>query len=156
MRLLILVVCCSLAGSAMAQSASQAVKIVVVEVNEISVPGNVTLTINSGAAGSTPDDATSATSYRITTNGSDKKITGQLDAAYASGISLAVRLAAPTGASSQGQKRLSTTAQDLVTGISVAGEGGLEIAYTVSAETAVSSNGAGETKTVTLTITAGS
>ena len=148
--------CCGLATTAIAQSATQNVTIVVAAINEVSVSGNLTLTINSATAGSNPDDATdNTTTYSITTNGTNKKITGQLDLAYASGLSLKVNLTAPTGGTSQGQKTLSTTAQDLVTGISGLAESAIQIAYTASATAAAASNGAGETKTVTFTITAG-
>ncbi len=146
--------CCGLATTAIAQSATQDVTIVIADINEISVSCNLTLTINSATAGSNPTDATdNTTSYSITTNGTLKKITGQLDAAYAVGISLKVNLSAPTGGTSQGQKTLTTLAQDLVTGISGLAESAIQIAYTASATAAVPPNGAGETKTVTFTIT---
>ncbi len=147
--------CCGLATTAIAQSATQDVTIVIADINEISVSGNLTLTINSATAGSNPDDATdNTTSYSITTNGTLKKITGQLDVVYAAGISLKVNLSAPTGGTSQGQKTLTTIAQDLVTGISGLAESAIQIAYTASATPAVPPNGAGETHTVTFTITA--
>ncbi len=147
--------CCGLATTAIAQSTTQDVTIVIADINEISVSGNLTLTINSATAGSNPDDATdNTTSYSITTNGTLKKITGQLDVVYAAGISLKVNLSAPTGGTSQGQKTLTTIAQDLVTGISGLAESAIQIAYTASATAAVPPNGAGETHTVTFTITA--
>lgn len=157
--LLLAILSFGLATTATAQSTTQDVTIVVEEINEISVSGNVTLTINTATAGSNPDNATdNTTTYNITTNGSNKKITGQLSAAYASGISLAVNLTAPTGGTSAGQTTLTdVSASDLVTGISNLAETGLTIAYTASATAAATPNSpGGEQKTVTYTITAGS
>ncbi len=145
--------CCGLATTAIAQSANQDVTIVVADINEVSVSGNLTLTINSATAGSNPDDATdNTTSYSITTNGTNKKITGQLDVAYASGISLAVDVTAPTGGTSQGQKTLSTTAQDLVTTMSKLVGSTLTITYTAAATLSAAPNGSGETNIITFTL----
>ncbi len=135
-------------------SLSQNLVVSVNEINVVSVSGNLTLTINSATAGAGPDDATNTTTtYNITTNGTNKKITGQLDVNYASGLSLAVDLAAPTGGTSQGQKTLSTTAQDLVTTMSKLVGSTLTITYTASATPSAAPNGSGETNIVTLTLT---
>jgi hypothetical protein len=143
------------ASPVFAQSDTQIVTIVVSDINEIAVSsGSLTLTINSATAGSAPDGDTDATtSYSITTNGSSKKITAALGVAYATGISLALTLGAPTGATSAGAKTLTTTAQDMVTGITKLAESGVSISYTASATAAAVSNGAGEAQTVTLTVT---
>jgi hypothetical protein len=140
---------------ASAQTANQVVTIVIGNINVISVSsGSLTLTINSATAGSAPTDAVnSATSYAVTTNGSALKVTAALGTAYASGISLALNLGAPTAATSAGSTVLTTTAQDLVTGISGLAESSLGITYTASATLAAAPNGAGEAQTVTLTIT---
>ncbi|MBO6574826.1 MAG: hypothetical protein JJ896_05390 [Rhodothermales bacterium] len=138
-----------------AQTANQTVTVVVSDINSISVSsGSVTLTVNSATAGSNPDDATdSSTSYSITTNGSAKKITAALGSAYATGISLAINLTAPSGGTSAGSTTLTTSAQEVVTGISNLAESGIGISYTASATPSATSNGAGEAQTVTLTIT---
>lgn len=142
-------------GTASSQTANQVVTIVVANINVISVSsGSLTLTINTATPGSAPSDAVdSATSYSVTTNGSAIKITASLGSAYASGISLALNLGAPSGATSAGSTVLTTTAQDLVTGISSLNESTLGITYTASATTAAAPNGAGAAQTVTLTIT---
>lgn len=142
-------------GTAAAQSDTQVVTIVVADINEIAVSsGTLSLTINSATAGSNPDaDTDATTTYDITTNGSSKKITAALGSAYATGISLALTLGAPTGASSSGAVTLTTVAQDMVTGITKLAETGVSISYTASATAAAVSNGAGEAQTVTLTIT---
>lgn len=142
-------------GSVAAQSDTQVVTIVVADINEIAVSsGTLSLTINSATAGSNPDGDTDATTtYDITTNGSSKKITASLGSAYATGISLALTLGAPSGATSAGAKTLTTSAQDMVTGITKLSETGVSISYSATATAAAVSNGAGEAQTVTLTIT---
>ncbi len=114
----------------------------------------VTLTISAATAGSPPSpDSDNSTTYNITTNGSAKKITGALDATYAAGLSLSVLLAAPTNATAT-QQSLSTTAKDLVTGITRLAESNLTITYTASATTTASPNqgSGGETHTVLMTL----
>lgn len=143
--------------AAFAQTDTQDVTIIVEDINEIAISGNVTLTINSATGGGDPDDATDATtSYDLTTNGSGKKITGILDGEYETGISLSITLAAPaaSGTSAGAQTLNMLTAVDLVTAIANVSEVGLGISYTASATSAAVPNGvAGETQTVTFTVT---
>jgi len=143
---------------AAAQStATQNVTIVVAAIDVISVSaGTLTITINSATPGSAPDATNDATStWALTTNNSTTtKITGSLGATYAAGISLDVNLQAPTSSGvSAGAVTLTTTDQDLVTGMSAQNEAGRTITYTASATTAVAPNGGGEVQTVTFTIT---
>jgi len=136
-------------------SATQTVTYQVSAIDELSVSSPaISLTVSTATAGSAPDAVTdSSSSYSITTNETNRKITGQIDTAMPTGVTLAVNLAAPTGATSTGSTVLSTTAADLVTGISTLNEAGKAITYSLSATSAagvVSS----ASKTVTLTITA--
>lgn len=146
-----------LAPLVVAQSETQNVTVVVQEINEITVSAaTLTITINSATAGSAPDDATDlTTTYNITSNGANKKITGQLDVDYAAGISLAIELTEPAGATSAGEVTLTSgSASDLVTGITRVTGMALQIKYTAAATAAaVPNEPAGETHTVTLTIT---
>lgn len=145
-----------LVESASAQTATQSVTFHVDTVNVISVsgdPGN--LVINSATAGSAPDDATDAsTSWAVTTNLSSQKLTASLGTSMPSGVTLSLNLTAPTGGTSTGDVALSTTDQDVVTGVSTLNESGLAVNYTLSA-TAAAGVVAETTKTATLTITAG-
>jgi hypothetical protein len=140
-----------------ADNVSQTVTYEVQAINEISVSGNPgALVISTATAGSEPDAATDATtSYNVTTNGTNKRITGSIDTAMPANTSLLVTLTAPTGGSSAGQVTLSTTAQDLVTGISTLAESGLTISYGLTAN-ASAGVVASSTKTVTLTVADGS
>ena len=74
------------------------------------------------------------TSYRVITNGINKKITGQLDKTIPPNCLLKIKLDAPTGASSKGEVILSEGfASNLVTGINTLAENDLMITYTFSA-----------------------
>jgi hypothetical protein len=139
-----------------ANSATQTVTFEVQGIDEISVSGNPgALIINAATAGSDPDPATdNSTSYNVTTNGANKKITGYLDAVMPANTALNLTLTAPTGGTSTGQITLTTAAQDLVTGISQLGESGLTIAYEFTA-TAAAGVIASSTRTVTFTVTDG-
>ncbi|MEI9894765.1 MAG: hypothetical protein WDN28_12980 [Chthoniobacter sp.] len=137
-------------------TAEQVVTYEVQAINELSVSaGTATLTVNSATAGSAPNVATdTTTSYAITTNETNRKITGALSANMPTGVVLSATLAAPTGATSGGKLALSTTAADLVTGVATLNESGKGISYELSA-TSAAGVVPSATKTVTLTITAG-
>ncbi|MEN3370007.1 MAG: hypothetical protein V7609_2150 [Verrucomicrobiota bacterium] len=136
-------------------SAQQTVTYEVQAINELAVSeATASLTVNAAIAGSAPTSANdSTTSYAITTNEAGRKITGSINTAMPSGVALSVNLAAPSGATSAGPVALSTTAQDLVTGISTLNESGKSISYSLSA-TAAAGVVPSASKTVTLTITA--
>ena len=139
-----------LAGS----SANQTVTLQVSAINEISISGNPgALTVNSATAGSAPNAVNDAsTTYAITSNESDKKITAAIDSAMPDGTTLTVNLGAPTGATSAGAVALSTSAADVVTGITKLNESGKSISYSFSA-TAAAGVVASTSRTVTLTVT---
>lgn len=142
------------APRAHAQTATQTVSYEVTAINEISVTGSPSLVINDATAGSGLTSATASGTYAVTTNQTNRKITAQLDTSMPAGVTLSVALAAPTGGTSAGVVSLSTTAQDVVTGVSSVNESGLSIGYTLSATVAAGVVPAGN-RTVTYTITAG-
>jgi hypothetical protein len=139
-----------------ADSATQTVTFEVTAINELSISGNpAPLTVSTATAGGAPNSVSdSTTSYSITTNETNRKITGALNTDMPSGVTLSVSLAAPAGATSAGPQALSTTAADLVTGISTLNETAKTITYQLSAASAAGVVPSG-TRTVTLTITAG-
>lgn len=144
-------------GSAFASdTTTQTVTFEVSAINEISVSGNPgALTVSTATAGSAPNAVSDASSsYAITTNETNRKITAAIDTAMPAGVTLTVSLAAPTGATSAGAVTLGTVAQDAVTGISTVNESGNTITYGLSA-TAAAGVQASASRTVTLTITAG-
>jgi hypothetical protein len=128
----------------------------VTAINELSVSGNpAALIVNSATAGLAPNSVYDAsTSYAITTNETNRKITGSINADMPVNIGLAIILLEPTGATSMGWMVLSTAPVNLVTGIGKLNQSGMLIGYWLAATSAagvVPSN----TRTVTLTITAG-
>lgn len=142
-------------AAAFAQTATQTVTFEVDAINEISVSGAPSLIINSAVAGSAPTSATSNVStWAVTTNQSTAKITGSLNSNMPAGLTLSANLTAPAGATSVGLTSLSTTAVDLVTGITKVAQSGLGLLYQLDA-TAAAGVVASSTRTVTYTITGG-
>lgn len=139
-----------------ANTAQQTVTFQVDAIDEVSVSGNpANLVVNTATAGSQPDDDTdNSTSWAVTTNGTNKKMTGGINANMPANVTLEINLVAPTGGSSSGDMSLSTTAADLVTSIPPVAESGLTITYTLSA-TIAAGIVAQDTRTVTLTLTDG-
>lgn len=141
-------------ASAQAQTATQDVGYTVSSIDEISVSGTPSLTISSAVAGSAPTDATFTTSsYSITTNNTNRKITAEIDLAMPAGLTLKADLAAPAGATSAGAVTLSATAADVVTGISSLNQSGLNLTYSLSATSAAAPQSG--TRTVTYTVIEG-
>jgi hypothetical protein len=141
---------CVLVGST---TASATVTYSIGSVDAISISGNPgNLNITDAVAGSSPTSATDATTtYAITTNNTSRKVTGALASDMPNGVSLAVNLDAPSGASSTGATTLSTTAANLVTGLATEAQGGLSITYSLSA-TVSADQVTGSTNSVTYTI----
>ena len=143
----------ALAGPAAAQ-ASQRVTIVIPQVRQIQTsPGAVSMVFQRPPAGGAFADVDASGTYDLTVNTAGSKITGALDAPFADGVRLAVRLDAPTGATSHGRVELATEARDLVAGVGGVSASGLGMTYTASADASALPNGAGETHVVTYTIT---
>lgn len=140
-----------------AQTATQLVRFQVNAINQLAVSGSPALmVINSATAGSAPTPVTAGgTSYAVTTNEANQKISASIDQALPPGVMLEVTLAAPSGASSAGPVSLSTASADVVTGISSISAASLPITYRFSAATSVQMS-APEARTVTFTIVAGS
>ena len=140
-----------------AQSSEQLVSFTIGAANEISVSGSPgLLEILAPAAGENPLPVIdNNTSISYSTNSSNKKITGDLDADMPIGVVLQVHVASPGGAQgiSQGAKPLSLVSADLVTGISKAAVQDATLTYTLSATTAAEPV-ENEVRTVTFTMTA--
>ena len=131
---------------------SQDVVVSVDEISAFSISGSVTLTLDSFSSGPGLDeDADASTTYAVTVNGTSKKITASLDAAFGIGLSLTVLMDPPTGGVSTPQI-LSTTDVDLVTSFGLIAESGLTITYTASGTLQAVPNGSGVTRTVTYTL----
>ena len=145
----------TMAQAASAQTANQTVTIQVDAINVIAFAGSPSLTINTAVAGSAPTSASNATAtWAVTTNQTNAKITASLSSAMPAGLTLSANLGAPAGASSNGLTALTTSAVDLVTGITKLAEGTLGVTYQLDA-TVAAGVVASQTRTVTYTITGG-
>jgi hypothetical protein len=143
----------STAGFAAAQT-TQVVTFQVNAINQIAFSGSPSLLINTATAGSAPTSATANASWAVTTNQSGAKITASINSAMPAGLTLSVDLSAPAGATGAGSSALSTTAVDVVTGITKLAQGALGVTYSLDA-TPAAGVVASTTRTVTYTITGG-
>ena len=142
------------AAHAGAQSATQVVHFQVNAVNQIAVSGAPTLAITSATAGSGLTSATSTgSSYAITTNEANQKITASINQAMPAGVTLEVLMGAPGGATSAGAVQLGTASADVVTGITATASSALPITYRLNAATQVQMGPTA--RTVTFTIVSG-
>ena len=143
------------ASLAQAQSGSQTVTYAVNAINQIAFTGAPSLTITTATAGSAPTSVTDASAtWAVTTNQSGAKITASIATAMPSGLTLSASLAAPAGASSASYLSLSTTAVDLVTGITKLAQSALGVSYQLDA-TPAAGVVTSATRVVTYTITGG-
>ena len=143
----------AVAGTASAQT--QTVTFAVNAINQIALTGSPSLTISTAVAGNNPSSATDASAtWAVTTNQSGAKVTASLDSDMPSGLTLSVDLAAPAGGTSAGSTALSSSAVDLVTGITKVAATGLGVTYTLDA-TAAAGVIASSSRVVTYTVTGG-
>lgn len=136
--------------SSAATSDNHTVTVTVNAINELAiVGGNVTLTINTSTAGSDPNNDVDATAGIVwTSNETGKKATIQTDLA-APTFTLKAVATGVSGGSAASEVTVSTTPQDLITGIATTTGSGT-IQYT---SIATSAQGTGsDVHTVTITI----
>lgn len=143
----------ALASGAMASnSAQQQLSFQINEINEISLgvaPGTFVIETFEGAGGQ-PVSISQGTTYSLSTNGTNKRVTAALDENMPANTTLEVLFEAPTGAAAE-VKALSATAVDVVTGITNESITDGDIAYNFSA-TLEAGNFGSATRTVTYTI----
>ena len=137
-----------------AQTATQTVTFSVVSSSRATIASVAApMTLRAAIANGTSTRASVAgSSYAITTNESNQKISASLNEAMPSGLSLAVSLSPPAGALSRGTTRLCATAADVVTGISAADATSLPLVYTLTASSVPDRS---NRRIVTYTVTAG-
>ena len=133
-------------------TANQTVNIQVDEIQQISVSGAATLHITAAVPGSAPRAVTDATTrYSITTNDGTKKISARINSSMPTGIEINLTATAAKGGTSTGKKTLTTTDQDLVTGLRKLNDTA-GLTYELAA-TAEAGKLPATTRTVVLTIT---
>lgn len=143
--------------TAAAQIATQVVTFSVVSSSRVAI-GNFAARMTTATLAADRTSRTSAmvagSTYAVATNEANQKITASLDASVPRTLSLAVMLEAPRGAASKGLRTLSTTATDVVTGITGSDGAVLPMRYRWNAAAAASA-AALKNRVVTYTITAG-
>ena len=144
----------SAATIASAQTATQTVTFQVDAINQIAFTGSPSLIVNTATAGSDPTSATASGTWAVTTNQTGAKITASIGTNMPSGLTLSVNVSAPSVGSSAGAQTLSTTAVDVVTGITKHAQSGMNVSYSLSA-TAAAGVVSSTSRTVTYTITGG-
>ena len=134
-------------------SATAIVTFTITSISSIAVSGNpAAFNISAATPGNPPNSATdTSTTYALTTNATAQRIQGSVDTAMPSGVALTITLAAPSTGTSTGPVSMTTTPQNLVTGISNVAQSGLGITYTLSASAAAAPV-ASASRTVTYTI----
>jgi hypothetical protein len=144
----------SAATIAGAQTATQTVTFQVDAINQITFSGSPSLVISTATAGSDPTSASAAGTWAVTTNQTGSKITASIGSNMPSGLTLSVNVGAPSVGASTGAQALSTTAVDVVTGITKHAQSGMSVSYSLSA-TAAAGVVSSTARTVTYTITGG-
>jgi len=138
-------------------SATQTINWQVANIQAFSVSGNPgDLVVDTATAGSEPDDDTdSSTTFNISSNVSNSKITGQITTGgdMPSYVTLKCLLQTALSGTPTEQSLVSSTAKDLMTGIGKGKATGKTITYTLSAT--LDAEPASGQKTVTLTLTSG-
>jgi hypothetical protein len=155
---LVMALALGLTGVVMAADPAVVFTLDVNEINSLSVTDEaITLTVDEAVAGSAPTAVPdSSSTYAITTNGTSKRITGQLNTIMPTGVTLTANLTAPSGSGSSAGTvaMIAASATSLVTGISGLNESSLGITYELSATSAAAVIGAAISRTLTLTIAA--
>lgn len=124
-------------------------------INELVVSGDPgALIISTATAGAEPDAVTDdTTTYAITNNELNKKVTAQLDSAMPANVTLSISVAACDTAETGGVQDLTDgTAKDVLTSIDLVVDSGDKITYTLDATVAAGVVGS-TIRTVTLTLT---
>ena len=143
------------ATAASAQTATQTVTFQVDAINQVAVSGTPTLQITAAVAGGAPTTVTSSgNTWAVTTNQTTAKITASIASNMPAGLTLWATMGAPAGGTSAGLKSLSSTAVDVVTGITKLNASGLSLSYQLDA-TAAAGVIASTTRIVTYTVTGG-
>ncbi len=114
------------------------VTVTVPVINMLEVGGDVGLTLGApAAAGLAPSPVQVNSAWSLTTNGTGLKVTASTADAFPGGLALFTRMAAPSGATSQGFVSLGAADLDIVTGISSVAAPDLVLTYRATATAAV-------------------
>jgi hypothetical protein len=145
------VLACS-AGTASAQSDTATVTYTISAVTLVEIGGDVSLTINDvNSIGGGLKNDTQSTTYAITNNAGSKKMVGKINSDMPSNTVLTLTASAPASGASAGAVTLTSSNQNLVTGIGAVNQTGVALSFGLSANVnAALVNGASKTLTLTL------
>jgi hypothetical protein len=117
--------------------ATQTVTFSVAPISEIAFSGDPSPMINYQAiAGNDPTSAfEDSTFYAVTTNGVSEKVVACLNSPMPTGTMLCIMVGAPNGAVSAGTVDLTTSNQNVVTGITQVAQSSLPVSYTFESST---------------------
>ena len=102
--------------------------------SDVTIAGDISVTVNSAiSVGGGLAPSSDSTTYSVSNTSGVKKLIGRLNAAMPANTTLRVALAAPSGATSAGVVTLTAVDQNLVTGIGVVNEAGLDMTFTLEA-----------------------
>lgn len=139
-------------GEGMAgNTATQTVRFQIQALSEIAVSGNPNILVVEKDRLLKKEVVDRSTTYAITTNSVNQKITGKIDVPMPNGVTLTINLSPPNGTAGTGEVVLSDTATDLVTGIYRKAAANLPITYRLSA--APQADVQNSQRTIILTIT---
>lgn len=138
-----------------AEAQTQTVTFSVSAISTLSFGANpAALNVTAAAAGQPPNAVSTTSTYSITTNEANRKITAAINTVMPTGVTLAVNFAAPSTGTSAGTVLLGIAPVDVVSSIDPVSQAGLGITYTLSAA-ATAGPVTSSTRIVTYTIIAG-
>lgn len=116
---------------------SLAPAVATISAQSVTPAGSPSLVVSTAVAGFELSPATDATAtVTVTTSGTNQKILARLSTALPPGVSLTMSIAPPTGATGHGNVSLTTSDQNIVTGLPDATTySNLSITYTLTATT---------------------
>jgi hypothetical protein len=135
--------------------ATQVINFRVEAIDQLAFNGTPNLVITGAPAGQAPTSVSaSGGTWSVTTNHRGARITASIDEELPAGLTLAVQLAPPSGAQSEGLRTLSATPVDVITNLSPTATRDLPLTYRLDANVSAGTVVAG-TRTVIFTITGG-
>jgi hypothetical protein len=117
---------------ATAQTATQQIGIEIRPINKLAVVGSTSFVIPAKKTAGPASVSLASASYAVTTNEDNRRITVALDEAMPDGVTLTMKMDAPTGATTNDAVVLSTAPQTAVNGISRLNAGNLNISFALT------------------------
>ena len=110
----------------------------------------VSMTVDQAVAGAQPEPVKASTTYNVSANRDNLKITACLNRNMPANSQLSGQMTAPTGGTTTGSLPLSTTNATLVTGIQHVCESNIDMGYQLNVDVAVGTGSISRTVTYTI------